>query len=253
MALAGKDVKIELTGTATSMSDELCSDIDSSGQLVWRIDDLTKDVWDLDTTFTVEYNNDVGGGGTWQTASPSNYDLRYLVGVVEFATDPFSTPPDPGVRISGKYLPKYEILEGFSADHEIARQLLDATKFGDDFQRRINGLLEASGSFGLYEVLEKEIDDPSTSEATLEEILLGRETRGGSGDIETNIVFSQTNDRDASAPDLTRIWVQFESLALDVPVDDIQNKTISFQSNQRDAAMSSQESLSVDILKEEYE
>jgi len=235
--LAGKDTRIELTGSSVSMSDELMSD--TGNGTLWTIDDGSKNIFDPSVTFTVE----VDSGGGFAAVNASDYTLRYLVGAVDFD----SSQAGNSVRIQGSYLPQYTLGTAYTQDLDLSPNLLDVTAFQDDGTRRIQGTLDVSGSFAQYEVLAQELDAPSTTtEATLEEILLGEETKGGTASISTDVVYSYDPADDGT--ELYRAWIQFEADSMSASQGSAQEKEISFAATKQDAAMSSQTARAVDAL-----
>lgn len=245
MALAGKNAQIYLTDAqaqSTSMTDELCDAVDSSDPpLTWQISDSTKNIFDPEHTFTVEVNPDVGGGGSWSTVSPSDYTLRYLLGVVVFTSNPFGgTHPDEAVRVDGQYLSKYSLIEGFSAAPEVTRNQHEIAQFGDAAQRRQQGLLDVSVEWEQYEVLDPPLDDSaSTPPDTLSEMIAGTS--------DALRVFSFQPDDSES--ELYRAWMQPESLSIDSPSDDAQSQSMSWTVTEQSTTMSSQTAEGFDSIR----
>jgi hypothetical protein len=228
-AKAGKDGEIQVTGQSTSMSNEPMTDTGNGTLFV--INDDAKNVFDPSVSFTVE----VDSGGGFNPVSPSNYDLRYLVGAVDFDTNQSGND----VRISGSYLPRYTLVEAYEVSPEFSKESLDATTFGSSAIERLSGLKDFSVDVSSYEVRQVELDQPANSnEATLEEIFQGAETRGGSGDISEFVVFSYRISRTSSLKFRARVFLTDESL--ETPVDDLAGKNVTFQVVDTDPAMSTQ-------------
>jgi len=234
---AGKDGEIQVTGQSTSMSDESCSDTGNGTLFV--IDDDAKNIFDPSVSFTVE----VDSGSGYSTVSPSNYNIRYLVGAVEFD----SSQAGNDVRISGSYLPQYTLVEVYEVSPEFTREALDSTPFQSTAMRRKSGLKDFSVDASSYEVRQIELDQPgSSNEATLEEVFLGSETRGGSGDISEFIVFSYRVTTTSSLKFRARVMLTDETL--EMPVDDLSGKELTFQTVDDDPAMSTQTFTPIDSL-----
>lgn len=233
---AGHNTQLEITGASTSMTDESMSD--TGNGTLWTIDDTDKNVFDPGVTFTVE----VDSGGGYSTVSASNYTLRYEVGAVDFD----SSQSGNNVRIDGSYLPKYTIFEGYATEPTIEPELLEATTFGDNSPARVSGLVGVSWSFDSYQANEKEIDAPTNNESTLQEILLGEETRGGSGSVETRRVLSWSPT--SGSDRLLRAFVRFSSQTLETSLDELTTKSIEAEIAEEDSTMSSQPPANVDLL-----
>jgi len=248
VSLAGKDAQIFVTGGSQSMSNEDCDPIGSgSPVLQWQIGDSDLNIWDPSATFSVEVSTD--GGSTWTTASTSNYSLRYLVGVVEFDSDPFSgSTSGNDVRIaSGNYLPYYAVLDGYEQEVGFERELYDTTSFQDTgMARGATGPLDVTGSFSMHEMIERELDSDGGSEPTLREILRGEETHGTSGDIDEYRVYRAQPDNSESS--LVAAWFKFTDESLDASVGSKQEREFSMEATNRAAAMSSQTAKVGDIL-----
>lgn len=248
MTLAGKDAQIYLTGASQSMTDEGMDAVGSgSPTLVWQIADHAKDIFDPSVTVTVEVSTD--GGSTYSTASTSNYTLRYLVGVVQFDSDPFSGSTSGNqVRISGSYLPKYSLLEGYEQNIDPTRDLYDTTSFQQDaMERAEEGPLDIEGEFSLNRVLERELDSDGGTEPTLREILLGEETHGGSGSVDQPHVY-RAHPNDDPSDTLEAAWVKFSTESLDSAVGSKQERSYSMEGAKQSAAMSSQTAQVADIF-----
>jgi hypothetical protein len=201
---------------------------DTGNGTLWTIDDGTKNVFDPAATFTVE----VDSGGGFSTISPSNYTIRYLVGAVEFD----SSQSGNSVRISGDYLPKYRVIEGYSTDPSASPDLLDATVFGDTAMRRVQGLLDVSVSFEQYLVKETPIDGSGGSESSLHDIV----TAGDS------IVFSW--DPDGNGNGLIRAFVKSSSESWSASPDSLATRTLEMEVDTVDSAMTTQPSADADFL-----
>jgi len=230
---AAYNTSLIITGASTSMTDEACSD--SGNGTLFTIDDDTKNIFDPSVTFTVKSN----GGAV----SASNYTLRYNVGAIEFD----SSQSGNTITISGSYLEQYTVIDGHATSPEFSKEALEDTAYGDGARSRFGGLKTASWSMSTWQIEEAELDSPTTTnEATLEEILLGSETRGGGGDISEYVVLSWSPS--SSSTFLVRAWVIFTGDSIESPADGINDKTIETEIAQQDAAMSTQSVLGVDMI-----
>jgi hypothetical protein len=252
MALAGKDAQIYVTGSSTSMTEEAMDELGSGTPVLqWQVTDHARDLLDPTVTFTVEVSTD--SGSSWSTASPSDYTIRYLVGAVEFDSDPFSgSTSGNDVRISGSYLPYYSVLEGFSEDLEYSRDLYDTTQFQDLAMRRgAEGPLDISGSFSLNRVLQAQIDDTegTPDEPTLREVLLGNETASGSGgsaDVDHQLAFRV--EPNASQSQMLAAWVKLSDESLSTSVGSKQEREFSMSGDVPTAAMATQVAAVADAI-----
>jgi len=247
MALAGRDAQIYVSGTSASMTEEAMGPIgDGTPVLQWQVADADRDLLDPSVTFTVEVSDD--GGTSWSTVSPGDYTLRYLLGVVEFDSDPFGgSTSGNDVRISGSYLPLYSLLEGQAQDVSFERDLYETTSFQDEGTRRgATGPLDMTGSYTLHRILERELDADGGSEPTLREILLGQETHGSTGSIDQRVVYRVEPNTSQGA--ITGAWVKFTDESLDASMGSKQERTISMEADAPDAAMATQTARVGDIL-----
>lgn len=243
MTLAGKNASIYITGSSVSISNEPCSPYGTGTPVLkWRVDNEDNRVLDWDATFSVEVSTD--GGSTWTTASTSNYSLLYTVGAIVFDSDPFGgSTSGNDVRIaSGEIRQKFKIIEAYATDPGIDPDLQDVTHFGDDGPRRQAAKKDVEATFSSWRVVERELDGANGSEATLEEILLGEETRGGTGDIDRNVVYVYDPDIDTSRAGsrVLGATVQMDTIDLSASQGSPQEKEVSMVASQQVAAMSSQ-------------
>jgi len=236
MGLAGSDAQIWATDTedATSMSGESMSDVGDG--VTFTIDDASKNIWDPSATFAFSDGNS-------STLSPSNYTIRYAVGAVVFD----SAPATPVTLDSGSYLPKYKVAKGFETSFSLDTQLQDVTTFGDEAPTMQKGMPSASGDFGSYQVVEKNIDATGDDDGpTLREVLFGEETKGGSTSVDPNIVFRF--EPSASGKTLWSIWVQLGEEQLETSIGDAQSRSFSMEVDDQDAAMTTQTARAIDVL-----
>lgn len=238
---------VESQANSVGMTNESMDAIGSGTPvLLWQISDAAKNVFDPEYTFTVEVSTD--GGASWSTASPSNYDLRYLVGVVEFQSDPFGGSTSGNlVRIAdGHYLPKHAILEGYSSGYEQTRTQEEIPQFQDDGQRRLQLLLDITVEFEMYETRGLSFDSGSGgSGPSLKEILAGENLSTQSSVDPLRIYsFEPTNAESR----LYRAWMLPESISVDAEAGSAQSQSVNWNSTEQSAAMSSQVAKPADSL-----
>lgn len=235
MGLKGADAQIWATDTedATSMSAESMSDVGDG--VTFTIDDASKDIFDPSATFAFSDSNG--------TVSPSDYTIRYAVGAVVFDT----APTAPVTLDSGSYLPKYKVAKGFETSFSLDTQLQDVTTFGDEAPTMQKGMPSASGDFGSYQVVEKNIDATGDDDGpTLREVLFGEETKVGTASVDPNIVFRF--EPSASGKTLWSIWVQLGEEQLESAIGDAQSRSFSMEVDDQDAAMTTQTARAIDVL-----
>jgi len=235
MSLAGQKGKLQLTGTATSMTDESMSD--TGNGTLWTIDDDAKFLFDPAATFTVE----VDSGGGFATVAATDYTIRYLVGAVDFD----SSQSGNSVRISGDYLPRHTVAEVTTSDHSFSDGVIETPQYQDDGMRRITGVQDYTGSFTSFLEVENEIDAPTDAEGSIMEFLLGEEI-DGAGTIDRDIAL--VYDRDGAVTARQAGFVNLNESARSASPSDAQENDVTFEANQQDAAMSTQSVRIFDIL-----
>jgi len=227
MSLAGQKGKLQLTGTATAMTDEPMSD--TGNGTLWTIDDDAKFLFDPAATFTVEVDSGTG----FSTVAASSYTLRYLVGAVDFD----SSQSGNTVRISGSYLPRHTVAEVTTSDHSFSAGVIETPQYQDEGVRRIPGVQDYTGSFTSFLEVESEIDAPTDSEGSLLEFLLGEEI-DGAGSIGRDIVL--VFDKDGAVTERRAGFVNLNESSRSSSPSDAQEHDLTFEANQQDATMSTQ-------------
>lgn len=137
----GLDARVYKAGSSSAFSDEACSD--TGNGTLWQIDDTSKRVWDRTGTITVEVSTD--GGSTWSANTDNTVDR--LFGTIDFDSDQSGND----VRVSGNYLDMTaSVGEAREYDWELAREIVDKSRFQDDHNRKGYGGLSFSGSVNLF-------------------------------------------------------------------------------------------------------
>jgi len=162
---AAYNTTLKVGGTPTTMTNEACTKI--TANTVYRITAASKRVLDPDTAVVVEV--DPLGGGSW--VAGTGYSVDYFTGTVTFAADQGSSAL---VRVSGKYLPLYDIAFARSADLATSFDELDVTDFESGGDREfVLGMFR--GELGM-EVVSDADDDLDGGGNTLRDLLDGRDS-----------------------------------------------------------------------------
>lgn len=231
MGLKSENAQIYATDNAesTAMSGESMSD--TGDGLTFKIDAAAKNVFDPSVTFTVKSNG--------STVAASTYTLSYLSGEVTFD----SSQTGNTITIDGSYLPKHVLLKGFEVDMTLSQALLDITQFQDDAPRMTKGLKSFEGSFGSYEVLEKNIDSTGTDDGpSLDDILLADQNTAG---VNQNFVFRYEPNDDAGT--MVSAFVELSEGDLSGSSGDVQTRSWSMNVDNKSSAMATQPDVNVEI------
>ena len=136
MAYSSQNVALHITGAATAITDEACTEVSGT---VFRITDAAKRILDPDTAIVVE------DGGIPVIASA--YTIDHYFGTITFGSDQSGST----ITITAAYLPTYEIPAAFSGSMSINNGQIDVTQFGDSGRRRISTLDEVSFAIDTYQ------------------------------------------------------------------------------------------------------
>lgn len=104
----------------------------------YTITDSNKAVWDPTAPITVKKNGSVVSSG---------YTIDRLFGKVKFTAPLQQTDT---VTVTGSYLPMGTLVEAYELSFGIKADNLDVSRFGDDWVRREQGSLDASGRFSQW-------------------------------------------------------------------------------------------------------
>jgi hypothetical protein len=136
MAIAGRKCLVKVSGTPLAFTDEATT---ANGTYdVYTITNSAKAVWDPTAPITVKKNGSTVSSG---------YTLDRLFGKVKF-TSPLL--PTDTVTVSGSYLPMGTLVEAYELSFGMKAENLDVSRFGDDWVRREQGILDASGRFSQW-------------------------------------------------------------------------------------------------------
>lgn len=139
MAYAGKKAVVKVAGTAVAMTDEATTVLSGAGitaNTQYRITAAAKQIIDINSPITVK----VGG-----SAVTTGFIVDTLTGTVIFTSAAVRT-----VTVSGKYIPTATAAECYEWSLTANAELLDVTKFQDDWTSKIQGLKSAEGSLSRW-------------------------------------------------------------------------------------------------------
>lgn len=221
MAKSGHNAKILFAGEATNLVDETFILVPNTDGEVWQVANRDRDVLDPDAVFVVEVSDD--GGGTWNTIPPEEFALHYLTGCVDLSgyagigsiTD---------VRVSGRYLPKFEEAEAYSSGIEKLMNLVESSAYQHQGVRRTPNRQDFTATVDTYSIGTKPIDGDSGDNLL---------DLAGTG---TAMVFIIELDEESEI----RAWVRIGSMNQDSPGDGLHQNSISLSGSQRTAVMATQ-------------
>lgn len=133
MATAGKKALVKVSGTAVAMVAEACGTTDT---ITYQVTSAAKRVLSRTGTVTVK------DGGV---ATAEAYTLNRLTGTVTFGSAQART-----ITIDADYLPMATAAEAHEYSYTLTSQNHEVPRFGDNYQRRIAGQRDISGSLSLW-------------------------------------------------------------------------------------------------------
>lgn len=148
-ALAGIEADLYVgSRPATSFTNEATTDLGTAGGAPaarhwYRVTDQSKRFWDQDAAVVVE--RDTGGG--YAVVDAAEYVVRHAGGVIEFLAQ---QGVGDAIRVDGSYLPITQLGQAHKWSLDIAQELLTVPVFGDAWQARIPGQLEATVTIERY-------------------------------------------------------------------------------------------------------
>lgn len=117
MPHAGKDTTVKLTGTATAMANEACTELSPT---VFQVTDAARRILDPAATFVVRVNTVV--------EPVANYTLDHLFGTITFVGSETGNTID----ITGDFLPTHDVAEARTVSASFGRDMEDSTIIGND-------------------------------------------------------------------------------------------------------------------------
>lgn len=135
-ALAGRKALVRVAAAPVLFADEATTG--DGTDTIYTIANAVKNCWDPTAAITVKVNG--------VTAGATTYTIERLVGRVTFAASQGAGV----VTVSGSYLPLATAAGCKSFSIARDRTLIDVSAFGDDWKRSIGGMLNVSGSLGLW-------------------------------------------------------------------------------------------------------
>lgn len=160
-AHAGKNTSLKVSGAAVSFgSAQTMQLISGTGGKTWQIQDVSKDIWDPRASFTIQVNG--------STVSPSNYDIDYLFGVVQFDADQSGNTVEV---TAGDYFPHYFIPMARTIEWGESQETHDVTTFFDTAETFILGRKQLEAVVEHLDNQYDPLDGSGGSEKTLQEIV----------------------------------------------------------------------------------
>lgn len=141
MAVAGKKALVKVSGAAVGMTAEATT---ASGNITYQITNAAKRVLSLSGTVTVK------DGGV---ATVEAYTLNRLTGTITFGSATART-----ITVDADYLPMATAAEAHEYSYSLTAANSEVPRFGDNYQRRIGGMKDISGSLSLWHANSDYID-----------------------------------------------------------------------------------------------
>lgn len=197
MAVAGKKALVKVSGDPVEMTDEPTAA--NAERTEYQITDETKRVLDPAAVITVQTSAD---GETWSTAS--GYTVSRMAGKIIFSE---AQADGTQVRVSGKYIPTSTAAECHEWSLTINNASISVPVFLEEWDRKISGLKDASGSISKWWSI-----DPFFSDA----LLSGKQ------------IILELYPQEGYNP--FRLWVLLNSKEMEAAVDGAVDDTVSFES-----------------------
>jgi hypothetical protein len=201
MASAGYLASVYVTGVSTGLTGgagEPTTDVSGGAKTSWQITDAAKQIVDPGTAIVI-FDNNTGA------AYAHAFTMDYLSGTVTLAVAAGAA----GIKIQGNYLPKRQILNAYSMDVSLSRNLADTSLFGAEFVKRTPTIGDISGSMACY--------DAAT---TYTDVKLSSVTLAGTPKVV---------DMQWGGANYVRFFALFESTEISATPDGVQELTASFQ------------------------
>jgi hypothetical protein len=200
MAIAGLRAQVRVSGPPVAFSSEATTA--DAGRIRYRIDDVGKGVWGR--TAPVEVRRSTDGASTLDPVAGAEYALDRLAGTVVF-----HTPQASGtvVQVSGEYLPLSVAAEAREFSYTLSGNSQEASRFGDAYTRRAQGLRDVTGSLSQWTTAERYFEDALTA-----------------GEPLVLEFYSQAD----GAPDL-RVWAMVSSTDMKAAVDGLMETTVEWE------------------------
>lgn len=204
MAYAGKKALIKVGGSPVAFTNQATTA--NAARTIYQITDASMQVWDRKATVTVQRSTD--GGTTWTTLEPvtDGYSIQTLSGSIIFTN---ARATGTLIRVSGSYIPLSVAAECTEWKISKNANLLDVTKFQDDWISKIQGLKSAKGSLSRWLTVDTFFYDSLIS-----------------GDPVVLELFAQ----DSLVPD--RLWAILDSDQMEAKVASANNESVSFESDE---------------------
>ena len=136
MAKAGKKALIKVSGAAVGMVAEACG---TSDTITYQVTNAAKRVLSRVGTVTVK------DGGV---ATAESYTLNRLTGQITFGGAAVRV-----ITVDADYLPMATAAEAHEYSYTLAKDAPQVPYFGDNYQRRIHGTRDISGSLSMWHTI----------------------------------------------------------------------------------------------------
>jgi hypothetical protein len=197
MATPGKKGLVKVPGAPVAMANEATT---SLSLVLYQVTNAARRLLTPFGDYVVEQSTNAGANWNAVTA----YTLNRLTGSITFST---ARSAGTLVRISGNYLPMATAAECKSYRFRISAKNDDTSAFGDEWVRRTQALLDATGALGRW----ASVDRYFRGQLVAEELVL----------IE---IYANS----AAAPDL-RVWARMSSDEMTAAVEGQQENSVEWE------------------------
>ena len=135
--IPGKKAEIKISGSPIDFNDEAMTTTDN---LIYKIDDETKRVWDYKTDPVVKVDTVIVTTG---------YSVVKLSGQIVFDAD-----PGGGVTVSGKYVTLTAVATANEYDYSLENDFEDITPFKSEYKKKKVVMSGMTGSVGKFRELD---------------------------------------------------------------------------------------------------
>lgn len=200
MATAGLRAQVRVSGPPVAFTNEPTTADETLSR--YRIADAARTVWERTGPVAVSRSTD--GGGTFSAVPEGEYALDRLSGTVHFHA---AQAAGTQVQVSGAYLPLSVAAEAKEYSYTLTGNNTEASRFGDAYTRRAQGLKDVSGSLSQWTTAERYFEDALTAGEPL--------------------VLEFYSDANA-APDL-RVWARVSSSEMQAAVDGLMESAVEWE------------------------
>ncbi|MGF9711714.1 hypothetical protein [Paenibacillus naphthalenovorans] len=199
MAYSGRKALVKVGGVPVAMTDEattVLSGTDITTDTQYQITAVTKRIIDMNSSITVKVDG---------TVVTTGFKVDMLRGTVIFDTSAVRT-----VTVTGKYVPTSTAAECYEWSINLNGELIDVTKFQDEWATKIQGLKSAEGSLSRWYNVDRYFSNALISGSP---------------------VIVEMYTQDTLNPD--RIWALINSDEMSAAVDGASEEAVSFESTDK--------------------